>query len=77
MVKQKQKAKKSGNKPNGKAKRDVLREGNRRWLARFKVKTRQMRRERTKQPPGMPQGVHQKNNPDCQCGSCSRGYKKE
>ena len=66
---------KGSNKPNGRAHRDILRSGNRAWMVRYKVKTRQFRRERTKQPPGMPQGIHNVKEPtSCRCGSCNRGY---
>lgn len=68
---------KNSNKPNGWKIRNALRAANHAWMQRFKVKTRQFRRERTRQPVGMPQGLHNaKDAENCRCGSCSRGYKK-
>jgi hypothetical protein len=67
---------KGSNKPNGRAHRDILRQGNRAWMIRYKVKTRQFRRERTKQQPGNYQGLHDPKNSNCVCGSCNRGYTK-
>lgn len=74
---EKKKFKSNANKPNGWKKRNILRAGNHSWMQRFKTKTRQFRRERTRQPVGMPQGLHNPKDADsCRCGSCNRGWKK-
>jgi hypothetical protein len=65
---------KGGGKPNGNRTRNILRSGNRAWMIKFKVKTRQFRRDRTAEPPGQPRGIHDTKNPTiCRCGRCSNG----
>jgi hypothetical protein len=69
---EKKKFKGNSNKPNGNHKRGALRSANRAFMIKMKVKTKQFRRERTKQPPGFPQGIHvdKKAGVVCQCGGC-------